>query len=760
MANLVPTLTAEIADPISVFGIETVHDASYTDRMHDLARRNPPMTGLRYDDALGCLMLTPAYKGMNTLLADATVDGVLGGNDGWKQATTRTGIFAVQQTGCVRDTEWNYTSGTSATTAIPDGGGMWITLGKSAPVMSAPTTHGRTSFATTTIDPQHCYVAARLCMTSQIMYRIMWRYTAAPCLERTTDAGANWIWVGDIPVGDISQSAHGMPDLLRFQILRANGRIAFRATASNAVDETALTIADDLEFNMPLEITGMNVQCSIMHFPVTFGDGGTIQTDPRLKMWANDNEATVAAVGSHITDWDAQNAPDGISLVMVDTGSNATTSYLATFAAQGDDNTVSPYLTYVHVTIPGTRIAPDPNPVWFSLPYVLGFGLDSAFVREQPSVRRSGDITTRNNPQGTGNGNNGLYSEAYGMRAVRVTAGLDLISDDGLTRETLWSDVRFIGWLGAHSTCSPWEWTSSLTDRIGWELDQPVLADVQFDAACIYWTARQLAERAGFQQPHYAPVTDLDGTDITDAWTCDGVTCDPAHHTRLGQGTVTNPSFAYTASDTIWDILCDIAIKYGMFVGVTSDGRFEFCPFSMQGARDNFNPKQVFSSIPEGNGRIPYLNEFIGRLVKHVDLSCVRNSVTLIGADKNQNLIASHQIDEASIIGNGTPNPPVNFLGRMRSYVDCSPRYYDPAATDVWCQAKFNIMRQPRIWYDPMDVWALPLFPLDPIGIAANWTLPGDDCFYIASMSERITTSDDGIFQVYNMTLNPELIPY
>ena len=738
MPRITPTLTVQIADPIKVFGITTAPDASYTDAMCDLVKRDPHMVGLRYDQALDCLMMAPAYGPVDTLKDDATTTGGT-----WVEAKTRVSKKAcVVQNKPVPDEEWEYScpggTGTAQVTAVPDGGGIWVVINKSMPI------RGGTGTMVATIDADHCYVMATLLADDATTgYRIVWRYGECPRVERTIN-GTDWIRMGDIPVGDASGMATGKPSSLRFQVLRANGKIAFRATPSNAVNESALTVPD-IELIYPLVVTGMNVCAGIAHFPVTFPQYATLYSPERQLLWANSTTPTPVGKGS-IT---------GISLTMETTGSTVT-QYSAVYTAQSSYH-VTPYLTHVTVSIPAIETAPQANPVWTTLTYVLGFDLQQSFIPEQLTVRRAGSVTCRNNPQGTGFGNLGLYSSALGMCAVKVTAGLDVMYDDGSTA-TLWSATRFIGWLNAESVTSPWEWVSELTDRIEWELDTPLCADVQFDGCCIYWVAKQLAQRAGFTGSQWYEAV----SGVSDAWTCDGTTCDPATHYRLGQGTVSNPSFAYTADQSKLDALQDIALKYGMFCGVSHLGKFQFYPFTVSGARASWSPVQIFSSVPTLTAGVPNLNEFVGDLKKHISLKGVRNSTTLIGLDKDWRLFASHQLDSASITGNGTPYQPVNFLGRLRPYVDSSARYYDATATDAWCLAKHTILRQPRMWYDPLECHAQPLQCLNYIGIAANWTMPGDDKFYIGSMQESIQTHADetGAIQTYDMRLYPEIVPY
>ncbi|HEY3413282.1 MAG TPA: hypothetical protein VGM51_09540 [Armatimonadota bacterium] len=723
MAGRYNYLLVEYADPIEVFGAVESPDCSYSERAIDTIRRDDAVADkVRYDEALGCLMLTPTYTPADTPLSACTHT-----SGSWVEAvTTTTKKKVVQQVAGTADTQWSYTHGASPTVAIPDGGGLWLTLGKS------------TVDPAGTINADHCYVRATLMATSQKGYRIAWPLGSNPRLEQTLD-GATWTHKGDIQVFDGDKAASGRPDLIRFQILRCAGKIAFRATVNNSVNQAALTVPD-MDLIYPLTVTGMNYKATISHFPITFEASGSLASCPHPKLWANTREPVTSHDGSTA----------GISVTMRDTGSDWLTAWIAVLSAS-ESNTITPWFRSVHVSIPEIHTDPSPYPTWTALPFVLGASIHHDFSPAEITVRRSGFVVCRNHE--------GQYRDWRGNWAVRITTWIEWVDDHGV--RSLWEpSVRMVGWLGFKTETGTEEWSSSILDRVDYELRQSVGDDIHLDGLCMYHAVRLLAQKAGFTRQWLSD--NLPGAP-EGAWDCDSVSCiGAAGHLHIGVGTNDNPLYEYSADTSIWDIIQDIARRYGMFAGVDSLGRFEFFPWDPWKARNDWTPKQVFSVGAEydleGN---PYLNQCLGELVKHVSYEDVRNGVTLIGmTGGTRKPICSHLYDHDSVYG-GALEKPANYMGRLRRYVETNARYEDPVSTDYFALRKFQILREPRVWFDPLACVPQPLYPLDYIGIMANRTLSDDDRFYLASVHEDLWTEADnhGVMQHYKMVLYPELIP-
>lgn len=734
-----PNLHIYIADPVEVFGMVTAPDGSYGDWMADAVKRGgAQLSGVRYDEALDCLMLAPRYDPADTLIAGATTAGGT-----WKEIVSRvSGKKTVSQTAPALNTEWSYSYGSSVDVAIEEGEGLWIVLTRSAPRPNA------------TRSAANVYVRARLMVTAELGYRISWAFGESPRLERTED-GATWTRVGDIPVADGGKMGTGDTATLRFQVLRAGGAIAFRATPTNSLSESALVIPDcDLRF--PLYVTGKNLMTSIAHFPVQFDGGGTFESADHQSLWFNTSIPVPTAYGSAA----------GVTAAMVATGSDYLTRYRLTLGAAGT-LTVTPWVRRAKVTIPLQYIAPAANPAWVELAGTLGYELVQEFLPAVPTVRRGGAVHCRNQSTVYPSNGYGPYSAANGMVAVWIVAAMEAVAPDG-TFTTIWSGTRFVGWMNIEqvaTTYPPARWTSWLADPIEYELMVPLLQDIQLDGDCYYHAMRTLAERAGVVPERLMNPALMPGAPA-DAWTCDGVTCigTPGHF-AIGAGLTGSPMYEFTADQLVWQAMATLAGDYRMFVGVSSNGYFETFPWAPEGARTAWAPKQIFTAVPAFTAGVPQLNELLGELVRHTSLRDVRNSVTLAGLNQETwEPCVAHRFDAASVFGTGYGTaPPVNYMGRVRAFAETNKRFSIPELTDYVCARYYNAYRQPQVWYDPLSCWLQPLFPLDYVGVAANRAFPYDEAFYIEQTSEWVSVVEGaaGAEAVESdMRLRLALVPY
>jgi hypothetical protein len=625
-----------------------------------------------------------------------------------------------------------------------EGRGLWITVNRSSARRDA-----------TAIDADHVYVRIRLNFHSGY-YRIVWAFGENPRVEKSTNM-TTWTRVGDIPVADGGATATGGAAELRFLVLWVNGRLSFRATPSNSWNEKGLVVPLLGEF-LQLVTTGKNCNASINHSPALFPSDGSLKSATRQKNWYN---VATPISRSQTTDVAAGDPgdPGTVKFETVDTGDDFTAQYLMSLYATAD-NKQSPNARFAVTKWPCQMVPPSLSPDWrlieTTMPYPEGypegFELQQILDTQGMTVLRSGSVTCRNTE--------GQYAQDYGARAVMVVAGLDVYFEDG-TIENLWLGVRFVGWLGLDTETTTEQWMGSLTDRTEYELMVPLEAEITLDGDCCYHALKTLYERGGFTPEWYAA---SNPGAPADAWTCDGVTCNPeAGHYRLPSGTGAAPVLDYDADALIWQVMQDVRAKMQLFIGVTSDGYAQMWPWEPWNARNDWTPDAIFTTVPAFTAGRPVLNELIGSLVKHCSRRNLRNSVTLIGLDKDTwRPFAAHRANQRSICNASSHTPPPDFVGRVRGYCESNARYADPYFTDYAADRKAAVMMCPEQGFRPLQCWPQPLFPLNYVGVAANKAVALDDRYYVGAISERIFVEGEGehASAKYEMYLSPDLVPY
>lgn len=763
----------QIGDPIEIFGIVTAPTDEYAEFMRDaVSRTGAKLDEVRYDNALEVLRLPELYAPVDmqhnagTLaLEGATLVG--SGLRGVVGRTTRK--VNAMQTAAVVGTEWSYTQNqeTPRNVLVSDGQGYWITCSRGAPISGA------------VLEPYATYIrfAFELDTTELDRWlRISWEWGKVPYLQRgtcdeTTPTTIYWDRIGDIPMADGGHSQLGVFANLRFSIMRANGRYVFRASPSNAVSETALVIPDrGFDILDGYVVTGMNLNADFSLFPMTFPAQvtdeviGTFTSAVIPKVWGTGTSATAEVTKS------INNYSNYVQALIVTEAENPTlTNWTSQYKIQFDgydttdpenpvqhhlDGTFTPYIRWVRVKYPSTGIEPVIPPTsWESLPDQEGFTLQQQFDPMALTVHRAGSVTCRNME--------GQYSNAYGMRAVKIIAGVEYRNGENEAWTELWSDLRFVGWLGMDTDTTYTQWTASLMDRIDYELNVPLGMNIQVDDTCIYHTAKMLFEKAQIHQSWLKPVMP---NAPADAWTCDGYTCRGTEgHLRIGAGTSMSPLYQFNEEMTIWQCLQVLAQDFGMAVGFDEAGYAVFYPWSIWTARDDWDDlvpqPPIFSLVPTFDGTTPNLNEMVGNLVKHTSLGGVRNSITLRSMDPiSGSPIIGHVIDRPSIGFDdeaGTVNRVPNFMGRARHWVRQDAKFSIQEFADEAAARLLAIYKEPVIDYRPLEVLPQPFDVLDYIGIVANRTLSADDKFYVGGINE----SQDALSRTYRMFLTPIRVP-
>ena len=618
--------------------------------------------------------------------------------------------------------------------------GLWITIQRADPLPTAART------------PGSVYVRVTLPTVDGGGFRIVWAWGEGPRLERSADL-ASWTHVGDIAVADGGTAAGGSSHALRFLVMRANSVVSFRASLTNAVDETGRTVADvapgtSAAFTGHLVFEGQNVNASVGHFLAACPTASHFVSAVRPKFYYN-----VAAPVPTVV------ASAGVAASMVDTGSDFSTQYRLDFTSDG---TTFPIARTVKVSILKVGTAPDAGSLdedydgWTSVSDLEAFRLMMEFLPDQVTVMRAGEARFRNSE--------GQFSTDFGMLAVRVRAGMAVENDDG-SLTTLWYGTRMIGWLNIENDTDPESFAAQIIDRIAYELMVPLGINVIADDACVYFTARQLVEQAGFDDTHLYAGENAP----SDCWTCDGENCrGTAGHIRTGAGLGDDPLWEFTEDMLIWDCLQRLRAAYGMFCGVTSTGLFEFQPWILSGARDAWSSsvKQEFGTAPGfASDGTPLLNEFIGQLTRHVSRREVRNIVVKAGlAETTQDPLVARRINGASIVGSYATAPPPGYMGRGRAWIERSALYSIAGFTDDAAARAYAIAVNPLERYSPLTCFAQPLFPLDFIAIDANRTRDAAERYYIGGSSEayECVAADDGgaPFRRYLMGLTPYIVPY
>jgi hypothetical protein len=722
MAELTPTLYIETADVVESFGQCTAAPISFSETMRE-ADAIPSYTreNVRYDRTHGCLTLSPLNAP-----ADEESDYTLSnwdGSTGVKVVLNRiTGKRVIRQTAALLDTAWNanWTAGGSAD--INDRQGLFVWLQRDAPrTDSTPT-------------PANCYVRAAFYGSGGAGYSIHWPYGSPPRLERTDDSGTTWTPVEDIPTGDTGPQAQGAAGTLLVMILRANGYLSFRAAQNNVVPAAGARVPA-ITLNSAMYVTGENHNASMSFYPVTFPDSGSLTSTGRETPYYNTGSPVVTG------DYDGDVTPDYV-------GSDVwTAQYLLTLAS-ADAGLTTPAVRSVTFNVPPAEIAAT-TPTWTEVPRYNGFELTQTFNNQELTIDRAGSVTVDNY--------NGDFMDPEGLFAVRVWAGMQA---DGVQIWGGYGEVdglRFAGYLNHTREIGSRNARLALYDRSIVLKKRQMFNPPYLDGDCIYHAIRTLVQTAGitaggFVQSDPAPA---------DCWTCDGITCDPTTHYRLGVGTGFEPLWRFEQGTTVWEAVQRIRQKYMLAVGFTFDAYFTAYPWQPWGARSAWSPVQTFGSDLDPSAPYPDISQWIDCTAFH-SLMDVRNSVTVLGLDQETwQPILAHRLDAESAFGSGFGSaPPVNYLGYIAAMAEASTVYSDPTMADQICQRLFNIYRQPRLSILG-TVPAGPYHPLQFVGAGAV-RVAADDKYYMTGVSDRweIRGDGSGMWYAYDSDVAMDLVPY
>lgn len=706
-------MDVQIDDPNNIYGQVTAPEVTVGGGMGLQARSSTKaMVGVRFDEDLGCLTLVPTDTAADTLLSGATATGGT-----WKEIVSPNTQKQVVCQLAAPSGEYSYeTAGDDTTPLVGDGQGIWLDLGRSGNVDGATDMYARATFHNA---------------DDSMRYRIVWAIGEMPRVEKSEDSGTTWVRVGDIPVNDGGAIKSGRPAVLRLQIMRANGYVAFRSAASNAIAESACVI-DDFEPVIPFTVAGKGCNLSIAWRPVTFEASGTFTSQIFQKTFDNSQTPEGLAEGRPMVEIDR--SITGVTLDPIDTGSDWTAQFILGLEAQ-DSGLTTPCVWSAGLRFPADTVEPG-TPAWVSLGSVTGYELQAVFVPQGLTIVRAGRVY--------GNNRYSEFGTAYGMRAVRVFMNVGVLNESAGVITWFGPSLRFVGWLNLDSVTTETGWNAALTERGEFELGVPMLDDVILDGDCIYHAVKVLCQRGGFTRGWFA-----DGVpgNPSDAWNCDGITCNPAlGHIRLGRGFDQNPLWLMEAGIPIRQHIASLqtgATGYNFYFGIGNDGKVYFHPWDFTGVRAAWDPAQVFRYVGTFSAGVPNLDEMTGAIVRKVDLSQVRNSVTLVGLDKDTwEPLVSHALDMASIATSSYPATPINYMGRVRPYFESDSRYATAAIADAVAARKFALFREPIESYDPLEVIPQPLNPLQYIGVTATFTMPKDEKFYIGSVRETIQVVD------------------
>lgn len=722
MASLVYDYAIYTDDPNNAFGQVFTPEVTVGGGMGLQCRQaSKSMRGLRFDSALACLTLAPRDVPSDMVQAAHVLTGGT-----WKEVTSpTTGKKALCQLACpllAPEAPASSDCGlkpdyADTSVLLEDGQGIWLDIGRSRPVPG--------SVATTA----NVYVRVVFFEDGGVWYRLNWGVRENPRIEKSDDAGVTWDRLGEIPVNDGGKVASGDAAMLRLQVMRANGYVAFRSAAGNAIDESACVVPDFIP-SRAFVMSVRNCNVSVSWRPVLFETTGTLTSPLFQKSAGATTTPTPIAEGRP---WNAATRTiTGVEIEAVDTGSVWTARYDMTLTAQ-DGGLTTPCVWSAGLRFAENAILPGAEN-WTPMAMATGYEMGAQFDPRGLTIARFG--------RAYGTNRFASFGYPYGMQACRVVMRVGTLQEDG-TVAPLLESTRFTGWINLDTVATETGFSAALTDRADYELGVGMLDDAILDGDCVYHAVKVLCQRAGITRPDFKD--DLPGNP-SDAWDCDGITCDPeAGHTRLGRGFDQNPLWVMHAGVPIRQHISRIQFEEGLYYfGFGTDGKVWFHPWDFTGVRAAWVPQQIFSYVPTFTAGAPNLNEFTGEIAHRVDRSTVRNTVTVVGLDKETwQPLVSHHLDPASIYGDGGPYPARNFMGRPRPYFEADSRFATPEIADAVSLRKFQLFREPIESYDPLEVIPQGLNPLDYIGVAATFAMPRDEKFYIGSVRETIRTVGD-----------------
>ncbi len=397
-------------------------------------------------------------------------------------------------------------------------------------------------------------------------------------------------------------------------------------------------------------------------------------------------------------------------------------------------NSVTPWVRSVVVQQDSVQIAPAMDPGWTPIGFVEHIHTESEFVPGEGAghtVAASCDVTLRNQE--------GQQSGPTGAKAMRVIGNLYDEWD-----RPLWSQGLFLGYVNLRSRINPWSMVSEGVDRSVQLRAKKIHLDMYLDGQCIYHAAKRLAQRGGITDTwlHQAP------NNPADAWTCDGQSC---NHPRLPMGTAAEPLVRIPPGTSVWDALGMISAGYAY--GFTIDGKFGFYSWEPWTARDDWQPRQIFSMVPEIDwlSGIPALNEILDDFSVTTDLTNTRNGLSLIGWDKASWLpfVVRRSDPEGVAGGYGT----ARYQGFLNEWAWSDAQFCDPGYTDMVANRIFNWISQPEVTAQ-FRCWPLPLFALDYVGIAANRAWPWDEKWWLRRVAQDWDAQGE-----YVMDVTAGLIP-
>jgi hypothetical protein len=743
MAVISPDIVVQVAHPVALMGMTTSPASSIFETMREAkARLGSTYENLRYDSAVRLLYLEPVYDPQ-----DMSLDDWERGPGTWREIKDRvSGKNVIAMTSAEPDVEWNARLRYEDINKdiLLNGSGLYVTINRAAPHPDAAR------------DSDETYVSIGFGPTAEkTLARIHWPFGVAPMVQMIGEVGDSevddWLTVGQIPIGEAK--INGEPASITFQIMLIGGNVVFRAGQAGEFNDPALVLrAPQVKLKWPLWIEGQGFNASFSAFHMKFKDSGGYVSALKDKQWPTPTVPIVRIEGND----------DGLFYFSKDAGTKYHFQYGIDFTKTERDHLeeyieTTPYVESVNVYFPSIQVPPKAGISWATLPGVQNYREEKWFDMNELTVNSRCTITFRNRnpfPANMPLAQYSPYGAASGMRALRVLAGW--VGQD--------LPLRYAGYCGHVVEGDQHTFTLHGVD-LSYSLRRMQMYNPPFgDGMCIYHYIKTLAQRGGITQGRLA----INKGNPPDAWTCDGYSCDERKgHLKLRRGTGLNPLVRFPDGTPVWTAMQEIRRLYGFALYFDKFGYLRFFPWQPWNARNEWSPAQWFSAVPQMKLTIPgdpfsarpALNEFLDNVLVRRSLEDTRNSLTLVGLDRDRyEPFSVHYRDDAAIFGDGTYGTmPPNFKGFVDSVVDSSAMYIDQAWTDRVARAQFQIFRQPRETHE-ITGFGQDLEPLAYVAIDAHRMMTDRpfDKFFVASTQMEI----DVLRQSYKAKFNCELIPY
>jgi hypothetical protein len=386
--------------------------------------------------------------------------------------------------------------------------------------------------------------------------------------------------------------------------------------------------------------------------------------------------------------------------------------HLTAGTAANGYGTSTPVMRSISVTYPAVRRAPTVSPME-SLPRLKSLTENIRFDPTSLNIYTEVTANFDNHEK--------RFSLNSGIRACEVDIGY---AELGMTR-------RLSGLAGHLS-----EWTTApgseryvlhMYDR-SVMLKSPagvIVANLPYmDGWCIYKAMRYLANYGGIGDSSLGfPI-------------CNGDIDNPCGHYLLPWGDEFHPLVRFPGGQYVWDCMQRLQKYCGHCLFFDNAGILRFYEWvpSTPGLY-----KKNFTVAPEPAA----LNEMFA-VSRTQDMSGVRNDVMIVGMDpETWQPIVAHDRDEQSI----TNINAANYMGYPARMVWADSMFCTPEYAGQALDAIFNVARLPANAVHLQGWMQKDLFPLDVIGVAEAFSVPGLHPFWITSITNEIVLREGGTEQ-------------